>query len=317
MGHRALVGRGMGSSASGLGIGPDRLSRRKSFSLNNNRNNNNNNRRRGRGNRPQQGGGNQNRIDSRARGNAPQMLDKYKKLAQDAQHHGDRVQAEYYLQFADHYFRVIADNRVRQDEARGGAPRDYSPDDDNSEEDEFDPMRQGRDERPGRDERQRDERPRDDRPRDDRPREDRSRDDRPRDNRPRDDRNNRGRDDSPRGNDRQRGPRRDEPVGETGSEASGTAYEPADNPFVRGNRDGSTRRPRRDRANEAVEEMVGDRGAIDAAALPPAFSVGVEGVEGDEVEAPRKPAPRRRRKVVAEDGAAPGGDEGEPLKAVG
>ncbi|MEL6238339.1 MAG: DUF4167 domain-containing protein, partial [Pseudomonadota bacterium] len=82
-------------------------------------NNNRNNRRRGRGNRNQSGGGNQlNRIDSRARGNAPQLLDKYKKLAQDAQHNGDRVQAEYYLQFADHYFRVIADNKARQDEAR-------------------------------------------------------------------------------------------------------------------------------------------------------------------------------------------------------
>ncbi len=82
-------------------------------------NNNRNNRRRGRGNRNQGGGGNQlNRIDSRARGNAPQLLDKYKKLAQDAQHNGDRVQTEYYLQFADHYFRVIADNKARQDEAR-------------------------------------------------------------------------------------------------------------------------------------------------------------------------------------------------------
>ncbi len=91
---------------------------RKSSPLNNNRNNN---RRRGRGNnnRNQGGGGNQlNRIDSRARGNAPQLLDKYKKLAQDAQHHGDRVQAEYYLQFADHYQRVIADNKALQDEAR-------------------------------------------------------------------------------------------------------------------------------------------------------------------------------------------------------
>ncbi|MEP2735001.1 MAG: DUF4167 domain-containing protein [Erythrobacter sp.] len=87
--------------------------------MNNNRNNNN--RRRGRGNRNSGGGNNNNslnRIDSRARGNAPQLLDKYKKLAQDAQHHGDRVQAEYHLQFADHYFRVIADNKARQDEAR-------------------------------------------------------------------------------------------------------------------------------------------------------------------------------------------------------
>lgn len=84
-------------------------------------NNNRNNRRRGRGNRNQGGNGSQlNRIDSRARGNAPQMLDKYKKLAQDAQHNGDRVQMEYYLQFADHYFRVIADNKARQDEQRGG-----------------------------------------------------------------------------------------------------------------------------------------------------------------------------------------------------
>lgn len=84
-------------------------------------NNNRNNRRRGRGNRsPGSGNGSQlNRIDSRARGNAPQMLDKYKKLAQDAHHNGDRVQMEYYLQFADHYFRVIADNKARQDEQRG------------------------------------------------------------------------------------------------------------------------------------------------------------------------------------------------------
>ena len=84
-------------------------------------NNNRNNRRRGRGNRNQGGNGAQlNRIDSRARGNAPQMLDKYKKLAQDAHHNGDRVQMEYYLQFADHYFRVLADNKARQDEQRGG-----------------------------------------------------------------------------------------------------------------------------------------------------------------------------------------------------
>jgi hypothetical protein len=83
-----------------------------------NQNRNNNNRRRGRGNnRGGQGGGNQgNRIDSRARGNAPQMLEKYRKLAHDASLNGDRVQTEYYLQFADHYFRVIADMRAQKDE---------------------------------------------------------------------------------------------------------------------------------------------------------------------------------------------------------
>lgn len=110
-------------------------------------NNNRNNRRRGRGNRNQAGNGNQvNRIDSRARGNAPQLLDKYKKLAQDAQHNGDRVQMEYYLQFADHYFRVIADNKARQEEARGRRFEEREQQGDDSDSDggddfEFDRLR--------------------------------------------------------------------------------------------------------------------------------------------------------------------------------
>lgn len=82
--------------------------------------------RRGRGrntnNRPQgnrSGGSDRdNRIDNRARGNAAQMLDKFKKMAQDAQVNGDRVQAEYYHQFADHYFRVNADTIARREEQR-------------------------------------------------------------------------------------------------------------------------------------------------------------------------------------------------------
>ena len=125
-------------------------------------NNNRNNRRRGRGNRSQGGNGNQlNRIDSRARGNAPQLLEKYKKLAQDAQHNGDRVQMEYYLQFADHYFRVIADNKARQEEARGprrGDERDQS-DDGGDEDGDFDRGRRSeRGQRQRRDERDSDER---------------------------------------------------------------------------------------------------------------------------------------------------------------
>ena len=99
-------------------------------------NNNRNNRRRGRGNRNSGGGNNQNRIDSRARGNAPQLLDKYKKLAQDAQHNGDRVQAEYYLQFADHYFRVIADNKARQEEARAKRNEERGQSNDDGDENE-------------------------------------------------------------------------------------------------------------------------------------------------------------------------------------
>jgi Domain of unknown function (DUF4167) len=80
-------------------------------------------RRRGRG---PQGSSNNNggrneggsRIDSRARGNAPQMLEKYKNLARDAQQQGDRVMTEYYLQFADHYFRIVAEQRARFEETR-------------------------------------------------------------------------------------------------------------------------------------------------------------------------------------------------------
>ncbi len=81
-------------------------------------NNRGNNRRRGRGGNRQQGNQPVNRIDSRARGNAPQLLDKYKKLAHDAHLNGDRVQEEYFLQFADHYFRVIADQKQRQEDSR-------------------------------------------------------------------------------------------------------------------------------------------------------------------------------------------------------
>ena len=63
-------------------------------------------RRRGRGGQrgPNLGGGQGggNRQDNRQRGNAAQLLEKYKSMARDAQLAGDRVQSEYYLQFADH-----------------------------------------------------------------------------------------------------------------------------------------------------------------------------------------------------------------------
>ena len=86
-------------------------------------NNRQSGRRRGRSsnsnNRPQSssriGYDSANRIDSRARGNAVQMIEKYKNMARDVQLSGDRVQAEYYLQFADHYFRVLRDFRARQE----------------------------------------------------------------------------------------------------------------------------------------------------------------------------------------------------------
>src|SRR3546814_5459206 len=48
-----------------------------------------------------------------------QLLEKYKNLARDAQTQGDRVNTEYYLQFADHYFRVLGTNRSAQKNSRG------------------------------------------------------------------------------------------------------------------------------------------------------------------------------------------------------
>lgn len=79
-------------------------------------------RRRGRGGgggRPQGSNpGPGNRQDNRQRGNAAQLLEKYKGLARDAQMQGDRVQTEYYLQYADHYFRVLNENRARFEEQR-------------------------------------------------------------------------------------------------------------------------------------------------------------------------------------------------------
>lgn len=111
-------------------------------------NNRQNGRRRGRGGQRSQGGGNQgsrdngNRIDSRARGNASQLYEKYKNMASDAQRQGDRVNTEYYLQFADHYFRVLADQRGRyedQAQPQRRSQNDFDMDEDFG--DEGDPIR--------------------------------------------------------------------------------------------------------------------------------------------------------------------------------
>ncbi|HEY6980864.1 DUF4167 domain-containing protein [Reyranella sp.] len=87
-----------------------------------------NNRQRSRGGRSGGGGGshghhkqhhnpnrppNRNQIfdssgpDVRVRGNAHQVFDKYQALAREAAASGDRIMAEAYWQYADHYFRVI------------------------------------------------------------------------------------------------------------------------------------------------------------------------------------------------------------------
>ena len=95
-------------------------------------------RRRGRGGqqRPQNGQGRSDqgsRIDNRARGNAAQLLEKYKTLARDAQTQGDRVMTEYYHQFADHYFRVVSETKARFEDSQPRRPRDDDFDDDGSD----------------------------------------------------------------------------------------------------------------------------------------------------------------------------------------
>ncbi len=99
-------------------------------------------RRRGRGGqRGQNLGGN--RQDNRQRGNAAQLLEKYKNMARDAQLSGDRVQGEYYLQYAEHYFRVLGENRARFEEQRRQRG-DESSDDDESEDEGYEAQEEQR-----------------------------------------------------------------------------------------------------------------------------------------------------------------------------
>jgi hypothetical protein len=93
-------------------------------------------RRRGRGGQRGQNLGGQpgNRQDNRQRGNAAQLLEKYKSMARDAQLAGDRVQTEYYLQFADHYFRVLSESRARFEDQNPRRPRDEEMDEEDGEE---------------------------------------------------------------------------------------------------------------------------------------------------------------------------------------
>jgi hypothetical protein len=262
--------------------------------LNNNRGNNNNNRRRGRGNRPNNGGGGGqqvNRIDSRARGNAPQLLEKYRKLAHDAHLNGDRVQAEYYLQFADHYFRVLADARVRQEEQR--RPRDERWEGGTEEADEAEEFSNSNSDFPSFEQ--------------------------PQFTRPQ-------RDQRPQREEREEEVAREDDEGERGSgqaqeEAEGDSpnpYEPPANPFVR---EGRTRglRPRRERdLRPAQVSRTGGRddegdaapAGLDPSSLPPAISATRdEAAESDEAPKPRRGRPPKRKPSADDIG-------GEALESV-
>jgi Domain of unknown function (DUF4167) len=287
-------------------------------------NNRQNGRRRGRNNnqRPQvQGRGNQdqgNRIDNRARGNATQLLEKYRNMARDAQLSGDRVMTEYYLQFADHYFRVLSDTRLRQEEQRarfddrdGGRDdnrddnREQAMDGGNEEDgddiDELDAIdsigraprnRVGREHSGNRDGQQRDS-------------QQQQRDGNRDSNRERGNGDRNGnRDDS----------RREEPRRDARPEREGNrdnqpreARSRDDQPRDRAMRDGPARdagdqprRPRRERPERNDEPHDDAPVGIDVAVLPPAIGIEPMRDEGEPAEAA---APKRRgrpRKVTAE-----------------
>ncbi|MDQ3139329.1 MAG: DUF4167 domain-containing protein [Pseudomonadota bacterium] len=233
-------------------------------------NNRQNGRRRGRGgggprtpnnNAPGPG----NRQENRSRGNASQLHEKYKALARDTQLAGDRVQTEYYLQFADHYFRVLNESRPRfeeqrrpqgdfsnddeddQDEAQNAADDGDYNDQDGNEDAQERPERQDRNDRPDRNDRA------------DRP----ERNERP--------------ERAPR---EERQPRFEQPRSETRS------AEPRSRPP----------RPRREPAEDD-----GDRGdqRIALESLPPAISI----ASSDDGDAPASPRRRTRRPRSGNDDA--------------
>lgn len=263
-------------------------------------NNRQNGRRRGRGGqRPPgvTGRSDGNRQDTRQRGNAAQLLEKYKALARDSQQAGDRVQTEYFLQFAEHYFRVLGEGQARFDEQRRarGEDLDDGYDGDGMDGDEGEdgdqqfsqqqdrPLQQDRPQRQEQPRRQYEDRPerppqqqqqradryeRNDRPqRDERPQ---PRDDRPREDRPREDRP------QPREDRPQRGERSEVPAAERPARVARP-------------------RVRRDRDEEAGEQR------IDLAVIPPA--IGAVEQTGPEAET-EDPVPRRRIRRARPEGDA-------------
>lgn len=96
--------------------------------------------------RPQQGRhGGGNFQNNRPRKNYAALREKYMNMARDAMGMGDRVLAEYYLQHADHYFRMQAEfleernqrNQIRASEGQPPEPVEESAEDEGSVEEEM------------------------------------------------------------------------------------------------------------------------------------------------------------------------------------
>ena len=65
----------------------------------------------------------------RNKGNVTQQYNKYLKLAKDTFSAGDRIQAEYYYQFTDHYYRLMQELGINLDDQETS----FESRDDNSE----------------------------------------------------------------------------------------------------------------------------------------------------------------------------------------
>lgn len=84
------------------------------------RNSSNNRRSRSRNNNRGKGGNNRGKVydsngpEVRIRGTAHQIAEKYEALAKDANAVGDTVLAESYLQYAEHYQRIISELNAKQ-----------------------------------------------------------------------------------------------------------------------------------------------------------------------------------------------------------
>ncbi|MCP3734200.1 DUF4167 domain-containing protein [Sphingomonas sp. RP10(2022)] len=245
----------------------------------------------GGGNGPRQGGqgrpDNGNRIDSRARGNANQLFEKYKNLAGEAQRQGDRVNTEYYLQFADHYFRVLADQRGRFEtdtQPRRQQPFDLNDDDDYG--DEGEPIRAGEQEGDSRDSQQRDDR---------QPRRDRQ-DGEPRQARGWDNRDDRGnRDDRPQRD--ERGSRDDRPQREERAQRDDRPQQRDERTTQRDDRPQREDRVRRQRVEAEQPVEVAGQHRADPLAADESLNARAEAVlEADApVLAPRRGRGRPRR----------------------
>ena len=68
--------------------------------------------------------------DGKVRGNAQQVVEKYLTLARDASSAGDRINAESYYQFAEHYYRVMtaANELQRQQQKNSETDNENSSD---------------------------------------------------------------------------------------------------------------------------------------------------------------------------------------------